>query len=170
MLCNLCKQEIPKFRINHRTKYCSEFCNKKSWYLKNSNQIHQGTKEWSNTATGKGHYWEKWASKILNAKWNNENIFTVKSDLTLYNNETVDVKSSKGYKRKFKRGKKCGSNIQGCYNFNLNNKNLSDYYFLIGYADINKPKCYLIPFDKIKSKSICITMGRSKYDKYLFNY
>lgn len=170
MKCLFCNNTIPKNRSQYSyIKYCSEKCNKRSWYLRNNpnckSHLNKNPDFWK-TETGIGFKWEVWASKLLKAKhltFNNSG-----GDLD-WNGKIVDVKSCNLYKRKMRRGKPIKSEQKGNWVFNRNKKKKIDYFLCICLIKNNPHKVLLIPNKDFSNKGIVIGW-KSKYDKYIINY
>jgi hypothetical protein len=167
MKCLFCNKCIPLIRLKKWTKYCSEKCNKRSWYLKHnpkSKSYLNNNPEFWKTETGKGFYWEKWSAKLLGAKHLefNKNC----ADLN-WNGKLVDVKSSNIYLRKFAHGRPVGKKRNGLWVFHRNNNKPMDFFFCICLNKDKIVKKYMIP-NSFFPKAISI--GKiSKYDKFLFS-
>lgn len=165
MNCLICNKLIDK----NRTKYCSPFCIKRAWYIRNLGSKKSylvNNPEFWNTETGRGFKWEKWTAKLLGAIHRE---FKTGVDL-LWGDKTIDVKSTNLNKRKNKRGKPVKSEQRGYWTFNCENQVTPDYFFCICLID-NKPlKTYLIPSSAISSSGACIGWKSKKFDKYLYKF
>jgi hypothetical protein len=162
MKCQLCHKKVPK----NRKKFCSYFCVKRSWYLKQKSFKHSALVEGANfnSSTQKGFFWELHAAKLLKAICVSKKIMNREWDLEKENFK-IDVKSSNIYKRKLKHGKAV-KNCSGVWIFNKNSENI-DYFFCICLIKNKPEKYYLIPNKFFPTSGISIG-GKSKYDKYLF--
>jgi hypothetical protein len=158
MKCLLCNKRIPK----NRWKYCSDKCNKRSYYLRqnpNCKSSFNKNPEFWKTETGIGFKWERWGSKLIGAKHLE---FGKGADLD-WNGKQVDVKSSNLYKRKFRRGEPVKSEQKGYWVFNRNKKKPIDYFLCICLLN-NKPfKVLLIPDNKFPASGLVIGW-KSQYD------
>jgi len=167
MKCQLCNNDVPINRAKHsRVKYCSEICNKRSWYYRNvkvNNPVRGGFKQ-PVSESQKGYYWEEWATKLLQGAVNvNQDVLNQSYDL-LYKGDKIDVKSCNLYKRKLKRGKP--ANSKGWWVFNRNKRSEIDYFLCICLIEDKPFKTYMIPSLVFPEKG-CVIGWKSKYDKYL---
>lgn len=157
MLCKFCTK--PFNRIG-RGIYCSSVCNKRSWYLRNSNakqSFFAGNPQ-------KGIAWEEWFIKKFGATRPSKSLNTPFD--FFWNGEKIDLKVCELYKRKNKRGKAVKGEQAGCWIFNRNGDD-ADFILCVGLENSRPIRYWKIP-DKIFPRSGA-TIGRfsSKYDPFI---
>ena len=150
----------------NRRKHCSKQCVKRAWYLRNTNSKSYFLEDegfW-NTETGKGFWWERWASEKLGAK---HLIFNSRGCDLEKDGTLIDVKVCELYKRKRKHGRPT-KKIRGGWIFNRNMKKKCDFFYCICLLDDKLFKTYMIPSKHFPEKGVTIGWV-SKYDKYLYD-
>ena len=168
--CKFCGENIlTKRDVRPRTIYCSDLCNKRAYYVRNSKGTSiyklETKEEWLKTETGKSYIWEQWAAQKLGAKHLNAEKFGSQFDLE-WNGVLIDVKTAELFKRKFKKGRPT-KNISGTWCFHSEAKYSGDYYLCIALIDGSAEKVYYIPREIMPKKGCCIGRHKSKYDEYL---
>ncbi len=168
MVCNFefCNNIVPQSRLRFpTTKYCSNLCNRRAWYIRNnpnaSSFLRKDKNFWS-TETGKGLKWELYGAKLLKA---NHLPFNGNGPDLDWNNKKVDVKSCELYKRKNKRGKPIKKKQTGWWVFNRNKEKDIDYFLCFCLIKGKPEKILLIP-NKFFNKSGLVIGKKSKYDRF----
>lgn len=162
--CLFCNKRIPTTRLKKWTKYCSNLCNKRAWYVRhnpNAKSYFVKNPEFWKTTTGIGFKWEKYAAKMLGAK---HLMFGKGADLD-WKGRAVDVKVCNLYKRKSKRGKLVKKEQAGWWVFNRNKRKPIDYFYCICLKDGEPVKRLLIPNAVFPNKSLVIG-ANSRYNIY----
>ena len=165
MLCTFCSNLIPITRKNtfggRPQKYCSDLCNKRSWYMRNF----KPKESLFNDNPQKGIAWEEWFIKKFGAKRPQRSLNTPYD--FIWNEEKIDLKVCELYKRKMKRGKLV-KKTQGWWVFNRNGSE-ADFIICIGLIGNKISRVFKIPEKNFPISGATISPTSTKYEKYAFS-